>query len=133
MPASPASPAPSASCAPVLPGPARQGPPPVLGVLGGGQLGRMFVHAAQALGYETVVLDPDANSPAGRVSQRFICAPYDRPEALREMAELACAITTEFENVPAATKHWLKSSPCMPPKVCNILWSIALSFGTRKT
>ena len=115
MPAPSVPSAPSASCAPLLPGPALQGPPPVLGVLGGGQLGRMFVHAAQALGYETVVLDPDANSPAGRVSQRFICAPYDRPEALREMAELACAITTEFENVPAHALAELAHTRCVAP------------------
>lgn len=73
----------------------------MLGVLGGGQLGRMFVHAAQALGYDTVVLDPDPASPAGRVSHHFIQADYRDPDALRELAARAVAITTEFENVPA--------------------------------
>jgi len=86
----------------LLPGTVVDGRPATLGVLGGGQLGRMFVHAAQSLGYETVVLDPDPASPAGRVSQHFIQAGYTDPRALRQLAELAHAITTEFENVPAA-------------------------------
>ena len=62
----------------LLPGAPTAGPdagPLTLGVLGGGQLGRMFVHAAQAMGYETAVLDPDADSPAGRVSHTRRAAP----------------------------------------------------------
>ncbi len=47
-------------------------PGATLGVLGGGQLGRMFAHAAQAMGYFTAVLDPDATSPAGRISHHHI-------------------------------------------------------------
>ena len=80
---------------PLLPG-------ATLGVLGGGQLGRMFVHAAQAMGYSTAVLDPDAHSPAGRVSHHHIRADYDDAAGLAALARLSDAITTEFENVPAA-------------------------------
>ena len=87
---------------PLLPGTLVDGRLATLGVLGGGQLGRMFVHAAQALGYETVVLDPDPASPAGRVSHHFIQAGYTDAAALRRLAALAHAVTTEFENVPAA-------------------------------
>ena len=72
-----------------------------LGVMGGGQLGRMFVHAAQRLGYFTAVLDPDPLSPAGRVSHYHIQASYTDPVGLQQLAALSCAITTEFENVPA--------------------------------
>lgn len=79
---------------PLLPG-------ATLGVLGGGQLGRMFVHAAQAMGYFTAVLDPDAHSPAGQVSHHHIRADYDDAAGLAELARLSDAITTEFENVPA--------------------------------
>lgn len=86
---------------PLLPDSLINGRPPTLGVLGGGQLGRMFVHAAQALGYDTVVLDPDPNSPAGVVSHHCIEADYNDPSALAELAGRAQAITTEFENVPA--------------------------------
>ncbi len=72
-----------------------------LGVLGGGQLGRMFVHAAQSLGYFTAVLDPDADSPAGRVSHHHVRTAYEDPAGLAELARLCAAVTTEFENVPA--------------------------------
>ncbi|ODS70361.1 MAG: 5-(carboxyamino)imidazole ribonucleotide synthase, partial [Acidovorax sp. SCN 68-22] len=76
-------------------------PGATLGVLGGGQLGRMFVHAAQSMGYFTAVLDPDPESPAGRVAHHHIRAAYDDPDGLRQLAGLCAAVTTEFENVPA--------------------------------
>ena len=76
-------------------------PGATLGVLGGGQLGRMFVHAAQVLGYQALVLDPEARGPAGAVAQDQLVAAYDDATALAEMARRADAVTTEFENVPA--------------------------------
>jgi len=76
-------------------------PGATLGVLGGGQLGRMFVHAAQRMGYATAVLDPDPDSPAGRVSHHHIRTDYTDPEGLRRLSDLSAAVTTEFENVPA--------------------------------
>jgi len=79
---------------PLLPG-------ATLGVMGGGQLGRMFVHAAQQAGYFTAVLDPDADSPAGRVSHHHVHADYLDGDGLARLSRLADAITTEFENVPA--------------------------------
>lgn len=94
--------------APILPG-------ATLGVLGGGQLGRMFVHAAQALGYDTAVLDPAADSPAGRVSQHHVQAGYDDAAGLAELARLCDAITTEFENVPAATLETLAAQRPVAP------------------
>lgn len=72
-----------------------------LGVMGGGQLGRMFVHAAQRMGFFTAVLDPDALSPAGRVSHLHIEEPYADANGLQHLAQQCAAITTEFENVPA--------------------------------
>lgn len=77
--------------------------PAVLGMLGGGQLGRYFVMAAHELGYQVWVLDPDADSPAGRIADRHLCAAYDEPSALAELAAGCSAVTTEFENVPAET------------------------------
>ena len=104
---------------PLLPGSLIDGRPATLGVLGGGQLGRMFVHAAQALGYETVVLDPDAGSPAGRVSHHFIQADYRDENALRELAARCHAITTEFENVPAESLAALAATrPVSPAAEC---------------
>ena len=82
-------------------------PGATLGVLGGGQLGRMFVHAAQGMGYFTAVLDPDADSPAGRVSHHHIRTGYEDPQGLAELARSCAAVTTEFENVPAAALQTL--------------------------
>ncbi len=72
-----------------------------LGVMGGGQLGRMFVHAAQAMGYFTAVLDPDPASPAGRVAHWHIQTGYEDEQGLAQLMQRCDAITTEFENVPA--------------------------------
>jgi 5-(carboxyamino)imidazole ribonucleotide synthase len=77
-------------------------PGATLGVMGGGQLGRMFVHAAQQMGYFTAVLDPDPASPAGLVAHYHIEAPYLDEPGLAQLMQRSAAITTEFENVPAA-------------------------------
>ncbi len=70
-------------------------------MMGGGQLGRMFVHAAQRLGYFTAVLDPDPHSPAGCVSHHHVQTGYSDAQGLAQLAALSAAVTTEFENVPA--------------------------------
>ena len=77
------------------------GQPTTLGVMGGGQLGRMFVQAAQAMGYFTVVLDPDVISPAGLVSHYHIQTDYLDQQGLAQLMQRCAAVTTEFENVPA--------------------------------
>ena len=82
-------------------------PPDMLGMLGGGQLGRFFVIAAHELGYRVTVLDPDQHSPAGSIADVHLCAAYDDPAALETLANTCRAITTEFENVPAATMEYL--------------------------
>ncbi len=90
-------------------------PPATLGMLGGGQLGRFFVIAAHELGYRVVVLDPDAQSPAGRIADRHLVAAYDDEDALNAMAESCAAVTTEFENVPAGSLAYLsKFLPVRP-------------------
>lgn len=76
-------------------------PGATLGVMGGGQLGRMFVHAAQQMGYFTVVLDADPASPAGLVAHHHIRADYLDEQGLAQLMQRSAAITTEFENVPA--------------------------------
>jgi 5-(carboxyamino)imidazole ribonucleotide synthase len=75
--------------------------------MGGGQLGRMFVHAAQRMGFFTAVLDPDPQSPAGRVSHHHVQTAYDDAIGLAEFAQLCDAVTTEFENVPAPSLQTL--------------------------
>lgn len=90
-------------------------PGATLGVMGGGQLGRMFVHAAQQMGYATAVLDPDATSPAGLVSHHHVQADYLSDAGLARLSELAAAITTEFENVPAAALRSLAARRSVAP------------------
>ncbi len=90
-------------------------PPATLGMLGGGQLGRFFVSAAHEMGYQVWVLDPDKNSPAGQIAERHFCNNYDDYAALDAFAAGCAAITTEFENVPAATLDYLaKFVPVRP-------------------
>jgi len=93
---------------PILPG-------ATLGVMGGGQLGRMFVHAAQAMGYATAVLDPDPASQAGLVSHHHIASAYEDPQGLAQLAACSAAITTEFENVPAAALAALAATRPVAP------------------
>ena len=76
-------------------------PGATLGVLGGGQLGRMFTLAAKVMGYKVVVLDPDPDSPAGALADVHLKADYRDAVALIRMGGLCQAVTTEFENVPA--------------------------------
>jgi 5-(carboxyamino)imidazole ribonucleotide synthase len=90
-------------------------PGATLGVMGGGQLGRMFVHAAQRLGYFTAVLDPDPLSPAGRVSHHHIPFAYSDAQGLAQLAALCDAITTEFENVPSSALQTLAASRPVAP------------------
>ena len=95
-------------------------PGATLGVMGGGQLGRMFVHAAQSLGYRTAVLDPDAASPAGLVSHHHIHADYLDADGLGRLVTLADAITTEFENVPAAALQILADQRPVAPAAAAV-------------
>jgi len=101
---------------PIFPGTfLADGQPATLGVMGGGQLGRMFVHAAQRLGFFTAVLDPDAQSPAGLVSHHHIQADYTDAAGLSQLALLCAAVTTEFENVPAASLQTLAGTRPVAP------------------
>ena len=78
-------------------------PGSVIGILGGGQLGRMIALAAAPMGYRCAVLTPEADSPASQVAWQTVVAPYDDAEALARFAGLSDVVTLEFENVPAAT------------------------------
>ena len=82
-------------------------PGATLGVLGGGQLGRMFTLAARVLGYRVMVLDPDPASPAGSVADIHLQADYQDTRALTRMGDECAAFTTEWENVPASTLDYL--------------------------
>jgi len=82
-------------------------PGATIGILGGGQLGRMLAMAAARLGFDTAILTPEADSPAVRVASRAIIAAYDDKAALEALAACAAVITFEFENVPAAALETL--------------------------
>jgi 5-(carboxyamino)imidazole ribonucleotide synthase len=86
-----------------------------LGVMGGGQLGRMFAHAAQSMGYQVAVLEPSADCPAGQVADRTIEGNYDDAAALAELRALCAAVTTEFENVPADSLQLLAEGSFVAP------------------
>ncbi len=89
---------------------------PMLGVLGGGQLGRMFVHAAQTLGFRVAVLESDPHSPAGAAAEVHLKAAYTDAAALASLARSCVAVTTEFENVPAESLRALaRDLPVSPP------------------
>jgi len=91
-----------------------------LGLLGGGQLGRMFCMAAQSLGYKVCVLEPGVDSPAGAVADDHLCADYlDRP-ALAELGRRCRAATTEFENVPAAALEFLAQHCRVSPGAASV-------------
>jgi 5-(carboxyamino)imidazole ribonucleotide synthase len=76
-------------------------PGATLGLLGGGQLGRMFTVAARTLGYRVTVLDPDPLSPAAEFATGHLNTAYTHPVSLQELAQTCAAVTTEFENAPA--------------------------------
>ncbi len=82
-------------------------PGSTLGILGGGQLGRMLSQAASRLGFDVVILDPQPDCPAARVSRAQITAPYDDPDALQALGRLCDVVTFEFENVPASSVETL--------------------------
>ncbi len=90
-------------------------PGATLGLLGGGQLGRMFTAQARRMGYEVVVLDPDPGSPAGALATRHLAASYTDAAALEEMARTTSVVTTEFENVSADALHLLATRVRVAP------------------
>jgi 5-(carboxyamino)imidazole ribonucleotide synthase len=95
-------------------------PPAMLGMLGGGQLGRFFVIAAHEMGYRVTVLDPDKNSPAGKIADVHVCAAFDDQAALAVLAKSCAAISTEFENVPALTLSFLAESTIVRPSAASV-------------
>jgi 5-(carboxyamino)imidazole ribonucleotide synthase len=84
-------------------------PGATLGILGGGQLGRMFALEAKRMGYRVAVLEPSPDSPCGQVADQVIAAPYDDRSALAELAAVSAAITYEFENVAAEAVEFLEA------------------------
>ena len=87
-----------------------------IGIIGGGQLGRMLAMAAARLGFRTIILEPQEDCPAEQVASSHIAADYDNAEALETLAALCDVITYEFENVPIEAAQTLaRQKPVFPP------------------
>src|SRR5438477_12619157 len=101
--------------APILPG-------RTVGILGGGQLGRMFAIAARRMGYRVHSLDPTSDGPAGQVADQEVIAAYDDLDAARRFARGVDVVTFEFENIPAETLRAIaETRPVHPaPDVLHI-------------
>ena len=89
------------------------GPGSTVGILGGGQLGRMFGIAARRMGYRVHAFEPHPDSPAGQISDVEVNAPYADSEALKRFARQVDVISFEFENIPlSAIKEVARLRPC---------------------
>ena len=95
-------------------------PGATLGLLGGGQLGRMFTVAARTLGYRVTVLDPDAHSPAAEFATGHLNTPYADPASLEELARTCAAVTTEFENAPADALDAIAARTVVRPRGSSV-------------
>lgn len=89
-------------------------PGKTIGILGGGQLGRMMALAAREMGYKIAVLDPTKNSPCGQISDIEIVAPFDDIEAAKKLSEVSDVITYEFENIDAHVAEYLEKNANLP-------------------
>ena len=91
-----------------------------IGILGGGQLGRMLAMAAARLGYKTVIFDPDPDAPAAQTANRHIIAGFAEPAALAAFASACHVITYEFENIPVETIAALARNTRLFPPVAAL-------------
>ena len=98
-------------------------PEATLGVLGGGQLGRMFTVAARTMGYKVIVLDPDPLSPAAALANEHLQRDYTDVEALTYLATQCAAVTTEFENVPVEALRHLEAHCLVRPGALAVAYA----------
>lgn len=89
-------------------------PGQTIGILGGGQLGRMMAIAAREMGYRIAVLEPKEDSPCGQIADHEVITAYDDRQGARELAEISDVVTYEFENVDHGTAEWLEKHANLP-------------------
>ena len=89
-------------------------PDSTIGIIGGGQLGRMMALSARAMGYKIAVLDPTPNSPCGQIADIEITASFDDLQAIQKLANVSDVITYEFENIDFHTLAWLEENTYLP-------------------
>ena len=92
----------------------------MIGLMGGGQLGRMMIQAAHGLGQQVAVLDPEADGPAGQIADLVIAADYEDYQALTQLSKIASVFTTEFENVPAESLRFLARFGAVMPNAAAV-------------
>src|SRR5947199_2490239 len=102
----------TSASSPILPG-------STVGVLGSGQLGRMFAIAARQMGYRVHTLSPDSDTPTGQVADVEVVSSYDDLDAVRKFAASVKVVTFEFENVPAATAA--AAAECAPVRPSGLV------------
>ena len=93
-----------------------------IGIIGGGQLGRMLAMAAARLNFRTIILEPQADCPAAQLANRQIAAAYDDPAGLDELAAACDVVTYGFENVPVAAAERLAAQVAVypPPRALEV-------------
>ncbi|WP_142354017.1 5-(carboxyamino)imidazole ribonucleotide synthase [Fredinandcohnia onubensis] len=106
-------------------------PGQTIGIIGGGQLGRMMAISAKEMGFFVAVLDPTPNSPCGQVADIEITANYDDLEAIKELASVSDVITYEFENIDYEALTWLEEKANLPQG--SHLLKITQDRGTEKS
>ncbi|WP_339148727.1 MULTISPECIES: 5-(carboxyamino)imidazole ribonucleotide synthase [unclassified Sutcliffiella] len=89
-------------------------PPATIGIIGGGQLGRMMALSAKAMGFKIAVLDPTPDSPCGQVADIEITAAFSDMEAIKKLASLSDVVTYEFENIDYEALTWLEENAYLP-------------------
>lgn len=89
-------------------------PGKTIGILGGGQLGRMMSLSAREMGFQIAVLEPNANSPCGQVADKEILAAYDDILAAKDLLEVSDVLTYEFENINSKTARWIEKNGNLP-------------------
>ena len=89
-------------------------PPSTIGIIGGGQLGRMMAISAKQMGYKVAVLEPAALGPLAQVADLEINAPYDSEEALTQLLAVSDVVTYEFENIDSHVVEKLASAGYIP-------------------
>ncbi|MGN7297338.1 5-(carboxyamino)imidazole ribonucleotide synthase [Ferdinandcohnia sp. SAFN-114] len=106
-------------------------PGQTIGIIGGGQLGRMMAISAREMGFLVAVLDPTPNSPCGQVADIEFTANYDDLEAIKELASVSDVITYEFENIDYEALTWLEENANLPQG--SHLLRITQDRGTEKS
>ncbi|MGA9227798.1 MAG: NAD(P)-dependent oxidoreductase, partial [Mesobacillus sp.] len=85
-----------------------------IGIIGGGQLGKMMALSAKAMGFRVAVLDPTEDCPCGQVADEHVLGDYDDLDKIKQLSDISDVITYEFENIDADALEWLNKNAYVP-------------------